>query len=342
LVVIPGMAACAGIGGVIVVPVVALCAVAGNSRMRAIKGVVAVVAVKGSWAPSGRSCVAAGTIGGQPERIVVGVGRSVEVGGMAAGAIGGRASVAAAVAVKAVGAQVSPGKREGGSVVVKNVVRIAHRVAGQAGRIFVNIAAHAFVLAIGLGAGMAAGAGELRIIGGVGMAFGTGIPLAFVRAGIDGEVLGIVVERRWGPAILGVARNTVGGELCSSVARVSGIVIIIAVAPEARIGGVAVAPVMAGRTIIGDSRVRTVEGIELAVDIKTCRHPIGLYGMAGRAVRGQPKGFMVGVHSSRVVLRVAAVTGIGGVIVIPVVAGYAVVFNGLVPPRQWVVGVVVE
>lgn len=174
------------------------------------------------------------------------------------------------------------------------------------------------------------------------MAFGTGIPFALVCTGVDGEVLGIVLQGRRCPGILGVAGGAVSGELSGSMPRVRGIVVILAVASEAGVGGIAVVPIVASRTIISDSGMSAIEGIVLVVDIKASGHPVGLRRMAFGTVCRQPERLVVRVDGSGIVLCVAPVAGVRGVVVIAVVAGHAVVFNGLVGSGQRVVGVVVE
>ena len=83
--------------------------------------------------------VALGTIRGEAERNVVGVCCLVEIGRMAGSTIRRRTSIARRVAVNAVIRNVRPRQREGRHIMIKNIIRIPCRVAGQASRIFIHI-----------------------------------------------------------------------------------------------------------------------------------------------------------------------------------------------------------
>ena len=78
---------------------------------------------------------------------------------------------------------------------VKDVVGIAGRVAGQTGIAFISIPTYSCVFIIGFRISMAAGTAEFSKIGGIGVALHAGAPLAFVRSTENGEVLPIMVER---------------------------------------------------------------------------------------------------------------------------------------------------
>ena len=77
---------------------------------------------------------------------------------------------------------------------VKSIVGIPGRVAGETGRAVISITADAIVLIIGFRIGMAGSTGDYGIIGRIGMTIHTGIPFAIMRPAVNREILGIVVE----------------------------------------------------------------------------------------------------------------------------------------------------
>ena len=80
----------------------------------------------------------------------------------------------------------------------------------------------------------------------------------------------------------------------------------------------------------------------IVVDGKGRRQPIRLSGMAAFAIGGQGKCRMVGVGASFEIRRVAARTGVGGIGIVTVVAGVAVIGYGEVRAREGVDLTVVE
>ena len=86
-----------------------------------------------------------------------------------------------------------PRQREGRCIVVKNIGGIAGRVAGQASRAVVRVAAYASVFIVRLRVCMAGRASEFSIVRRVRVAFQALAPFPIVRPAVNGEILRIVV-----------------------------------------------------------------------------------------------------------------------------------------------------
>ena len=108
------------------------------------------------------------------------------------------------------------------------------------------------------------------------------------------------------------------------------------------VGRVVVVAVVAGSAVIGNGRVRAVEGIVVVVVGKSRRRPAGLGGVAARTVVAEAQRHVVGVAGLVEICRMAAGTGVGGIVVVSVVAGSTLIGNDGVPARKWVKIVVVE
>ena len=114
------------------------------------------------------------------------------------------------------------GQREISGVVVETAVRIASRVAGEAGCVFIGITAHAIVRTVRFGVFMASGAGEKRVIRSIRMAVQALVPSAFMCAAVNREILPVVLRKiRWRPAdISGMAGCAVRRKISGLVVRV--------------------------------------------------------------------------------------------------------------------------
>ena len=243
-----------------------------------------VVLRKARGRPSRIGAVADGAIGREISSFVVGVDCLVEIFNMAGRTIRRRTSITCGVALNAISSKVRPRQWEGRHVVVKTVVRIARRVAGEASRVIKRIAVYAAVLVIGFGVDMAIGATEFSIVCWVGMAVGTLVPLAFVRPAVNREILPVVVESRWHPFVLGMAILALGGKLEAGMGRVKGQVVIIRVAANTGVGRIVVIAVVALGTVICDSGMGAVQLVKIIVVGKSCGHPIRLGRMAACTV----------------------------------------------------------
>ena len=141
---------------------------------------------------------------------------------MAGSAGGGRTLVAISMTLKTVYFKVGTRERESCLVMVKSILGTARRVAGQTGRIFIYIAAYAFMTVIGLRIQMAYNAGKFTVVIRIAVAFGTFIPGACMCPAVNGKVLLIVLSKTGGlPArIRGVTTCTVIGKAGSKVVGV--------------------------------------------------------------------------------------------------------------------------
>ena len=95
----------------------------------------------------------------------------------------------------------------------------------------------------------------------------------------------IVIEGRRLPAVFRMTGHTIGGKLRGNVVRITRLVIILLVTANTGIGRIDVIAIVAGRTIIGNHRVRTVQRIEIIVIVKARRHPVRFRRMATDAIR---------------------------------------------------------
>ena len=111
-----------------------------------------------------------------------------------------------------------------------------------------------------------------------------------------------------------------------SVIRVVRLVVFRLVATDAGIWGIIIVSVMAGIAIVGNGSVGTVQGIKTVV-VEGRRYP-GRFAVAAGAVCGQLLRDVVGVGRLVVIADMASRAGIRGVIIIPVMAGCAVIGNG--------------
>ncbi len=186
---------------VVVIAVVARGAFVGDQCMRAIERVIVVVHGESRRIPVGIRRMAHRTVVGQAQRCMVGVQGLVEVG-LVTGRTGcRRARVAIRVALDTFGRQVYARERECGLIVVENVIRVAGRMAGQAGGIAVRVAVDIRMVLVRLRVEVARNAGKLGIVIRVAVAIGAGIPLPFMATGVNGEIQQVVfVEFRRHPA----------------------------------------------------------------------------------------------------------------------------------------------
>ena len=194
LVIVCRVAAEAGVRCVVVVPVVAGSAIIGYDSMCAIQHIIIIVNGKAGRRPIGLRRMTGSTVRREAQRHVVRIGTLVEIRRMASRTIRGCALVTAAMTVYTTRRQVYPCQREVGGIMVKNIVRIARRMAGQACRAVVGIAVDAIVFIVRFRVGMTGRASKLRIVGQVDMAIHTLVPLPVMRPAVNREELAVVVE----------------------------------------------------------------------------------------------------------------------------------------------------
>ena len=137
--VIGTVAAVALVGRVVVIAVVAGRTVLCDGSVGPVQGIVVIVNIKAGRRPSRFSSMATGTIRCQPQLIVIGIDRLVEIRQVTGVAIGRSAFVTIAVASNARRSSVSPRKWKVGGIVIENIVDITGWVTSQTGGIFKNI-----------------------------------------------------------------------------------------------------------------------------------------------------------------------------------------------------------
>ncbi len=242
----------------------------------------------------------------------------------------------------AIRGQVRSGEREIGGIVVKTIGRIAGWVTSQTGRTTVGVPPDPVVLVVGLRIGVATGAGKFRVIRWVGMAIGTGIPLVFVLATVNWEILGVVVKSGRRPGGFAVAGSTIRGELQVYVVRIGGPVVIRGVTARASVRRAVVIPVVTGSALVRDLGMRTVQRIIIVVNREGSRLPARRRGMAHRAIRRDIQGCVVRIGTSVVIGRVATRAGIGRIGIVPVVTSGAIAGNLGMSARQWIHRIVIK
>ena len=268
---------------------------------------------------------------------------SIEVHRVTRGAIGRRTRIAVRMAIQASGRQVGPCQCKGGRVVVKHIISVSGRVAGQAGAALISISRHAVVLVIRLWIGMTGRAGENCIVARIRVAVHALTPLPLVGPAVDGEILPVVFEIGRNPDTLAMANGTVCRKLCCLVVRAHGVFILTAVAGKTGVGGCRIIAVVAGCAVVGNGSMRPVQYIEIVVHREFRRHPARCRAVAHRAVIGQIQGHVSGIYTLVVVRLVATGTGVGRAgVIAPHMTSCAVVGDGDVCPGEGIEGVVIK
>ena len=176
-----------------VIPVMTGCTVIGDQGMGAIQGVEVIVIGEQGRVPVGICGMAGGTIHGESKVVVIRIARLVEILSMAGGALGWCASISCGMTGSAVDSQMAAGEREGGQTVIKDILCIAGRMAGQTSRTGIDVAQYAAMGIIRFGIHVAGRTRKLGVVCRIGMAVGTGGPFPLMLSGIDGEIRGIMV-----------------------------------------------------------------------------------------------------------------------------------------------------
>jgi hypothetical protein len=114
-------------------------------------------------------------------------------------------------------------------------------------------------------------------------------------------------------------------------------VVIIGMTTCAGIGCIIVITVVAGSTVVRDSRVRPDQLIEVIVNGESGWRPSRVRGVTGFTGGGQIEGQVARVGAGGIVIGVATSTGIGRIIIITVVASRTVVCHGSMCPCQRIV-----
>ena len=119
--------------------------------------------------------------------------------------------------------------------------------------------------------------------------------------------------------------------------RGCGAIIIFGMAPKTGIRCIGVVAVMAFRTIVGDQRMSAIERIIIIVYGEGCRHPVRGGGMALRTIRRDIQCLVIRIDRIVIICNMATCTLIRCIVVIPIVAGDAVIGNDHVFTGQRVI-----
>lgn len=138
-------------------------------------------------------------------------------------------------------------------------------------------------------------------------------------------------------AILAICR-----ELRNGMVGVRRLVVIIRVASRTGIGCIIIVAVVASGAVSGNDCVCSVQHVIVIMDRKISRHPVRRCRMAGSTIRGEAQRLVVWVNTLAVVLRMAAVTGVGRIVVVPVVAGGTIIGNNHMSAGKRINGIMVE
>ncbi len=153
---------------------------------------------------------------------------------------------------------------------------------------------------------------------------------------------GAVIKRGRYPGRLGMAILTGGGQLVGWVIRIGRAVIISLVTTYAGVRCIVIISIVAGGAIVGDACVCPIQWIIIVVDRESCRLPARRRGMAHGTIRWDHQSNVIGIQARIVIRCMTTRTGIRGVVVIAVVTGIAVIRNRYVRPGEWIDGAVIK
>ena len=140
-----------------------------------------------------------------------------------------------------------------------------------------------------------------------------------------------------------MAGSTIGRKLQGHVVWIGRAVVIGRMTPGTGVWGAVVIPIVAACTIIGNRRVRTVQGVIIVVDRETGRFPARRRGVTHRTIRRKVQGTVVRIGRLIEIGRMATCTGIGRVGVVPSgMTKGAVVLNGNVRTGKRINGIMVK
>ena len=182
-------------------------------------------------------------------------------------------------------------------------------MATEASGAVVSITRNIIVLIVHIRFWMAGcGAGENRIVSGVGVAVSATVPLPVMFPGIDWKVLVVVVPVGWPPCRLGVAVATGGWKLCCCMRRITCLVVGVQVAALAGVWRVVVIALVAVGTLVPNGCVGSGQHIIIVVDGEGGRRPPGVGGVTGVTFCREPKGDVTRVDRLVVIRHVASGT----------------------------------
>ena len=131
--------------------------------------------------------------------------------------------------------------------------------------------------------------------------------------------------------------RTIGRELLGYVIRISSLCKIIIVTTVARVRGIVVVTIMAGSTVVGNSRMRSEQLVIVIVYRERGRHPSRIGSVAGFAGSRYIQRDVVRIDTLVIISLMASRTCIGCIVVIALVT--IITRGGQVCPGQWPVAV---
>lgn len=213
---------------------------------------------KRSRRPTRRCGMTACAIRGNAQSDVIRIYTTIKIRRVTGRTLRRRTRITARMTVQTIRRKVRPGERESGGIVVKNIIRIARRMAGETGSAVVIIPWHPVVLIVRFRVSMAGGAGKFRVIRWVRVAIHAGIPLAIVLSTVNRKILYIVVKSGGYPRSFRVATGTVLRKLERRMAGAGRRSIIRRVTAVASVRCVVVSSVVTGCAIIRNGSVCAV------------------------------------------------------------------------------------
>lgn len=194
MVVIVLVAADTGAWGVVVISVMTGCTLIGNQGMRSVEGVIIVVNIKRGRVPVWFCCMACGAFHRDGQCDVIRIEALIKIRRMARYTLGGSSGIPIRMTIQAIDHGMCAGKGEAGIVVIKTVIALSVRMAGEASRTIVRVSIHTDVIFICLLRHMTGYTGKLGVIARGRMAIRTLCPYSLVGSAIDREMLGIMIK----------------------------------------------------------------------------------------------------------------------------------------------------
>ncbi len=132
-----------------------------------------------------------------------------------------------------------------------------------------------------------------------------------------------------------MATGTIRGELRGLVIRVHGRIVVVTVAAETGVGCIVVVTVMTCCAVIADHDMCPGQHVVVVMDREGGRHPVRRRSMAHRTVGRETQSLVVGIGAAIEISCMTSGTGVGGIVVIAVVASRTVAGDGYVGTVQY-------
>ena len=152
----------------------------------------------------------------------------------------------------------------------------------------------------------------------------------------------IVIKTGRQPGGLCMTALTIRRKLGGFVVGICGRVVVCQVTAYTGVGCIVVIAVVTGSAVVSDSRMRAIKCIVVIVVGKSRRCPAGLGGVAARTVVAEAQRYVVGVAGLVKISTVTTRTGVGGIVIVPVMTGSTLIGNQCMTPRQGIKVIVVK